>query len=137
MCRAFGGLMKRHGNRLCIVGLAGAVIFLALGFVWEVRARALLAMDGHLFVRLADPTNAPALEKKPRPFFAAKAVFKNDQCIGFLDTGGHFVKVGAAGPNMHKILWYTWVDYVLFSISGIVFLIGLVSLLFGYIEGSL
>ena len=75
------GEMKAGAIHLCIVGFAGAIIFLMLGFVWEVRARALLAIDGHLFVRFVSPTNAVQFDRMGVNHFVARVVYKGDEHI--------------------------------------------------------
>jgi hypothetical protein len=129
--------MKSRGLLFSIIGLTGVVICLAFGFVWEVRARALLALEGYVFVQLTAPTNCPEFGQTRGGYFVSQAVFEGGKCVGFLDMQGQFVKLAARGPDANKVFWFTWVNCVLFSAFAITLLIGLALLLSSYADRTI
>jgi hypothetical protein len=110
--------------------ISAAALLWVLNFQWEIRARVLLALQGHTGVSLVSPTNAQSLKKSPGTFLVSRIVYKNRDLIGFLDTGGDFVKLGATGPNLGLTFSYALVDYLLFSLFSILSLAGMLLLVF-------
>lgn len=118
--------MRAAVTYLCL-GLIGAAISLILHFNWEVRARVLLATEGLLFVKLVSPVTGKDLDGSGG-YFVSKLVFENGDRIGFLDPYGDFLKPGEKLRGFGGMLWYLRLCILLFLLSGIIFVFGLISL---------
>ena len=109
------------------LGLIGAAISLILHFNWEVRARVLLTMEGHFFVKLVSPVTGKDLDGSGG-YGVSRLVFEKGDRIGFLDPYGNFFKPGESVRGFGGMLWYRWLYILLFLLSGIIFVFGLISL---------